>query len=364
MKKILVVAGARPNFMKIAPLMRAALKRPNELKLKLVHTGQHFDHAMSDVFFQELGIPEPDFHLNVGPGTQTEQMARIMIAFEQICLTEKPFGVIVVGDVTSTIATALVAKRLDIKVFHVEAGLRSGDMGMPEEVNRVLTDSISDLLFVTEESGIQNLKKEGVDDTKVQFVGHVMVDTLFYQRSKLKDADPGTWVSPALKSKLKEYAVVTFHRPSNVDDADVLKNLVECLNTLSQRIPIVFPIHPRTSGNLKKFGLGLNPSVIQTPPMSYMDFLNLWQDAKFVMTDSGGLQEETTAIGVPCLTARPSTERPVTVTEGTNTVVGTDTKTILAAAFNIIENGGKRGQRPRFWDGSASERIIDIVIQQ
>ena len=191
-----------------------------------------------------------------------------------------------------------------------------------------------------------------------------MVDTLFYQRSKLKEADCGTWISPTLKSKLPEYAVVTFHRPSNVDDADVLKSLVDCLNTLSQRIAIVFPIHPRTSGNLKKFGLSLNPAVIQTPPMSYMDFLNLWQDAKFVMTDSGGLQEETTAIGVPCLTARSSTERPVTVTEGTNTVVGTNTATILEAAFNIIENGGKRGQRPRFWDGSASERIIDIIIQQ
>ncbi len=362
MKHYLVVAGARPNFMKIAPLMRAASKVPTKIKFKLVHTGQHYDRDMSDVFFEELGIPKPDFHLNVGSGSQTEQMAKIMLAFEQICLAEKPDGVVVVGDVTSTIATSLVAKRLGIRVSHVEAGLRSGDMNMPEEVNRVLTDSISDDLFVTEPSGTDNLIREGKSAKAIQFVGHVMVDTLYFQRDQLDNANKTEWLSAQLKKEHRKYAVCTFHRPANVDDKLALSEVVSALNTVSKQIPIIFPIHPRTASNLNKFGISLDPSVIVTKPLSYMDFLNLWKDASFVLTDSGGLQEETTALGVPCLTARESTERPITVDEGTNTIVGTNKQAIIDAASKIITEGGKTGRVPSLWDGRAAERIIAALM--
>jgi UDP-N-acetylglucosamine 2-epimerase (non-hydrolysing) len=362
MKKYLIIAGARPNFMKIAPLMRAASKLPNALEMKLVHTGQHYDRDMSDVFFDELGIPKPNFHLNVGSGTQTEQMAKIMLSFEQICLTEKPDGVVVVGDVTSTIATALVAKRLGIRVSHVEAGLRSGDMDMPEEVNRVLTDSISDDLFVTEPSGIDNLHKEGRAEKAIKFVGHVMVDTLFYQRDQLQSANRDTWLSPAVTEKLQRYAVCTFHRPSNVDDIASLTGVANALNIISKSIPVVFPVHPRTAANLAKHGISLSENIIQLKPLSYMDFLNLWKDATFVLTDSGGLQEETTALGVQCLTARPSTERPITVDQGTNTIVGTDTDNIVKAALDILAGGGKKGKCPDLWDGKAAERIVAHLV--
>jgi UDP-N-acetylglucosamine 2-epimerase (non-hydrolysing) len=362
MKKYLIVAGARPNFMKIAPLMRAASKLPLAIEMKLVHTGQHYDREMSDVFFDELGIPKPNFHLNIGTGTQTEQMAKIMMAFEQICLTEKPDGVVVVGDVTSTIATALVAKRLGIRVSHVEAGLRSGDMAMPEEVNRVLTDSISDDLFVTEPSGIENLRREGREESAIKFVGHVMVDTLFYQRDQLGAANRDTWQSPAIMGQHKRYAVCTFHRPSNVDDVASLTGVADALNIISKSIPVVFPVHPRTSANLIKHNISLSNNVVQVKPLSYMDFLNLWKSATFVLTDSGGLQEETTALGVQCLTARPSTERPITVEQGTNTIVGTDTNNIVKAALDILSGGGKKGKCPDLWDGKAAERIVEHLL--
>jgi UDP-N-acetylglucosamine 2-epimerase (non-hydrolysing) len=360
-KTILVVAGARPNFMKIAPLMREARKNWPLLKLKLIHTGQHYDHDMSDVFFEELSIPKPDYHLNVGAGTQTEQMARIMIEFEKVCLTEKPDAVVVVGDVTSTIAAALVARRLNIRVAHVEAGLRSGDMAMPEEVNRILTDAISDDLFVTEPSGLDNLKQEGKAASSVHYVGHVMVDTLLFQRDKLDAADKSQWLSPPLKAELKRYAVVTLHRPATVDNPEMFGEVIRALNKIAESIPIIFPVHPRTAGNIKSFGLTLSPAIHLTKPLPYMDFLWLWKDAAFVLTDSGGLQEETTALGVPCLTARPSTERPITISEGTNTIVGTSYVDIVAAATQTIADGGKRGRCPQLWDGKAAERILKLL---
>jgi UDP-N-acetylglucosamine 2-epimerase (non-hydrolysing) len=277
-------------------------------------------------------------------------------------LSEKPDGIVVVGDVTSTIATAITAKRLGIRISHVEAGLRSGDMQMPEEVNRVLTDAISDDLFVTEKSGLDNLKLEGRPPAAIKFVGHVMVDTLFYQCTKLEAANRDDWLSPAIKNSIKRYAVCTFHRPSNVDDIDSLKGVANALNIISESIPIVFPVHPRTATNLTKHGITLSPKIIQVKPLSYMDFLNLWKDAVFVLTDSGGLQEETTALGVQCLTARPSTERPITVEQGTNTIVGTETANIVLAANNILSSGGKSGKCPALWDGKASERIIEHLI--
>jgi UDP-N-acetylglucosamine 2-epimerase (non-hydrolysing) len=360
-KTILVVAGARPNFMKIAPLMREAQKNWPSVNLKLIHTGQHYDRDMSDVFFEELSIPKPDYHLNVGAGTQTEQMAKIMVEFEKVCIAEKPSIVVVVGDVTSTIAAALVARRLNIRVAHVEAGLRSGDMAMPEEVNRILTDAISDDLFVTEQSGLDNLKLEGKPASAVHYVGHVMVDTLLFQRDRLDAADKTQWLSPALKVQFKQYAVVTLHRPATVDSPELFGEVIRALNRIAESIPIIFPVHPRTAGNIKNFGLTLSPAIHLTKPLPYMDFLWLWKDAAFVLTDSGGLQEETTALGVPCLTARPSTERPITISEGTNTIVGTSYNDIVAAASQAITSGGKRGRCPQLWDGKAAERILKLL---
>ena len=362
MRNFLLVAGARPNFMKVAPILRAASQIPDQVTIKLVHTGQHYDREMSDVFFEELSIPKPDFHLNVGAGTQTEQVAKIMLAFEKVCEQEKPHGVIVVGDVSSTIACALVAKRLGIEVSHVEAGLRSGDMTMPEEINRVLTDAISDHLFVTEKSGLDNLAREGKPPSKVHFVGHVMVDTLLFQREKLDIADKSDWLSPSLKAQYKNYVVATFHRPSNVDSESDLKNIVSALNQISDRLPVIFPVHPRTKANLTKFGISLSPGVKTVKPLSYMDFLNLWKDATVVLTDSGGLQEETTALGVACLTARLSTERPITVDEGTNTLVGTDATKMVMETLKVIDGFGKTGKRPEFWDGMAAQRILKILV--
>jgi UDP-N-acetylglucosamine 2-epimerase (non-hydrolysing) len=349
--------------MKIAPLMREAQKSWPSLNVRLIHTGQHYDHDMSDVFFDELAIPKPDYHLNVGAGTQTEQMARIMVEFEKVCLDEKPDIVVVVGDVTSTIAAALVAKRHRIRVSHVEAGLRSGDMAMPEEINRILTDAISDDLFVTEQSGLDNLKKEGKSISSIHEVGHVMVDTLLFQRDRLEAADKSQWISPPLKAQFAKYAVVTLHRPATVDSPKVFNEVIRALNEIAANIPIVFPVHPRTAANIKAFGLSLSQNIHLTKPLSYMDFLWLWKDATFVLTDSGGLQEETTALGVPCLTARPSTERPITVDEGTNTIVGTSYEAIVAAATMTLRDGGKRGCCPKLWDGKAAERILKLLAE-
>lgn len=356
-----LIAGARPNFMKIAPILRAAKGR-DELACKIVHTGQHYDRAMSDVFFEELGIPEPDHHLGCGGGSHAEQTAKIMVAYEKLCQEERPDVVLVVGDVNSTLACAIVAKKLHIKVAHVEAGLRSGDRSMPEEINRLVTDAISDLFFVTEPAGIEHLLHEGQPDERIHHVGHVMVDNVIYQRDKLEREPLVTGESLAVKALHDRYGVVTLHRPSNVDDPDVFRSLAGALRRISERLPLVFPLHPRTRANMEKFGINLGSSVTLLAPMGYMDFLNLWKDAAVVLTDSGGLQEETTALGVPCLTLRENTERPITIEEGTNVLVGTDPAAIEAAAAVILDGGGKTGRRPALWDGKAAERIVEILM--
>lgn len=360
-KMIYLVAGARPNFMKIAPIIRALIARADRFAFKLVHTGQHYDHEMSDVFFEELCIPKPDFHLDAGGGSHATQTAKIMVGFESICLKDRPDCVLVVGDVNSTLACSIVAKKLHIPVAHVEAGLRSGDMAMPEEINRLVTDAITDWFFVTEPSGRAHLLQEGKDPAKVYEVGHVMVDNLLFQYGQLNHSANSELSSQALKKQHPRYGVVTLHRPSNVDDAATFTQIAAALRQASNVLPLIFPVHPRTRGNLEKFGIDLGKNIILTKPLSYMDFLNLWKDAVTVVTDSGGLQEETTALGVPCVTVRDNTERPVTVDEGTNILVGTDPVAILAAISAIANGDSKKGRRPALWDGKAAERIVAIL---
>lgn len=347
--------------MKIAPIIRALLARSDRFAFKLIHTGQHYDHEMSDVFFQELGIPKPDFHLEAGGGSHATQTAKIMVGFEHICLNVRPDCVLVVGDVNSTLACSIVAKKLQISVAHVEAGLRSGDVTMPEEINRLVTDAITDWFFVTEPSGRNHLLQEGKDPAKVHEVGHVMVDNLLYQYAQLDCSANAELSSQKLKQHHSRYGVVTLHRPSNVDDVGTFTSIASALRDASKTLPLIFPVHPRTRGNLEKFGIDLGPNIILTKPLSYMDFLNLWKDAVAVVTDSGGLQEETTALGVPCVTVRENTERPVTIDEGTNTLVGTDPEAILAAIVSIANGVSKKGRRPDLWDGKAAERIVAIL---
>lgn len=358
MKLIHLVAGTRPNFMKIAPIVRA-LDGHNGLRYRIVHTGQHYDREMNEVFFEELGIPHPDVFMGAGGGSHAQQTSRIMVAFEELCQQEKPDAVVVVGDVNSTLACAIVAKKAGIPVAHVEAGLRSGDMAMPEEINRLVTDSISDWFFVTEPSAIEHLRREGKAEDKIHYVGHVMVDNLFYQVSKLESIDANQLDMAEFKRQNPAYGVVTLHRPSNVDDPENLSRIVSALRTLSAELPLIFPVHPRTRNNLERFGIDLGPDVTLSGPLPYMPFLNLWKDSTVVITDSGGLQEETTALGVPCITVRENTERPVTVDEGTNVLVGTDPDGILREARRAIAGESKRGCRPALWDGKAAERIVD-----
>jgi UDP-N-acetylglucosamine 2-epimerase (non-hydrolysing) len=358
-----LIAGVRPNFMKVAPIIRAMGKYSQRIRCRLVHTGQHYDNAMSDVFFKELGIPTPDHHLGCGGGSHAEQTAKIMMAYEKLCLEEKPDLVLVVGDVNSTLACAIVAKKFHVQVAHVEAGLRSGDRAMPEEINRLVTDAISDLYFVTEPSGEKHLRREGHPEEKIHHVGHVMVDNLIYQREKLEREPLSEGISLEMKAKHADFGVVTLHRPSNVDRPEIFRALAEALRRISEKLPLVFPVHPRTRANMERFGIDLGAAVTLVEPMGYMDFLNLWKDAKVVMTDSGGLQEETTALGVPCLTLRENTERPITIDEGTNVLVGTDQAAIEKAVFNILANGGKVGRRPDLWDGHAAERIVEIILR-
>lgn len=358
MKMLYLVAGARPNFMKIAPIVRA-LHMHGGLRFKIIHTGQHYDREMNEVFFEELGIPAPDVFMGAGGGSHSEQTAKIMLGFEQLCQTERPDAVLVVGDVNSTIACSIVAKKMHIPVAHVEAGLRSGDMAMPEEINRIVTDSISDWYFVTEPAGVENLKREGQPSEKIHFVGHVMVDNLLYQHDKLQHVDTRAFATAGYKSAQPQYGVVTLHRPSNVDEAEVFTGICGALRTISETLPLIFPVHPRTRSNLDRFGIDLGDRVTLTGPLAYMEFLNLWKDATVVMTDSGGLQEETTALGVPCFTLRENTERPVTVDEGTNVLVGTQPQNILDAYAGL--GAGKAGRRPALWDGKAAERIVAIL---
>lgn len=363
MIKLSLVAGARPNFMKVAPLIRAIRARDDRFEYRLVHTGQHYDREMSDVFFEELGIPAPHDHLGAGGGSHAEQTAKILVGYEQACLERRPDAVIVVGDVNSTLACSITAKKLQIPVAHVEAGLRSGDRAMPEEINRLVTDAISDHLFVTEAAARDNLLREGHAPDSIHFVGHVMVDNLLYQRERLRHWDPSQLPSARLKSTHERYGVVTLHRPSNVDSEPTLRGIVEALNQVAARLPLLFAVHPRTRAAMERFGIALDPAVVLLPPLAYMDFLNLWKDAALVMTDSGGLQEETTALGVPCLTLRTNTERPITVDVGTNRIVGVDPQAIVAAAASILDGRAKVGRIPELWDGRAAERIVQILEQ-
>ncbi len=362
MKKIMLIAGARPNFMKIAPMARAFDNCPKQIAYKIVHTGQHYDANMSDVFFEELGIRHPDYHLGAGGGSHARQTAKIMTGFEQICEKDRPDLVIVVGDVNSTLACSIVAKKLCIEVAHVEAGLRSFDLTMPEEINRMVTDSISDLFFVTEEQGLENLLKEGKPQEKIHFVGHVMIDNLFFQLKKLESMDTAPFPTTTFKKARKGYGVVTLHRPSNVDDKKTLETIFNTLNQISERLPLIFPIHPRTRKNMEAFHITPGSNIELTQPLSYMEFLNLWKDSRVALTDSGGLQEETTALGIPCLTIRENTERPITVTKGTNELMGTSSFKILTAFDRIMNNEWKTGQKPKFWDGRAAERIAKLII--
>jgi len=339
-------------------------RRGTDFQPLIVHTGQHYDAAMSDSFFKDLGIPQPDFHLEVGSASHAVQTARIMTAFEPIVLAEKPGWVLVVDDVNSTIACALVCAKLGVKIAHVEAGLRSRDRTMPEEINRILTDAISDLLLTTSQDADENLKAEGVDAHKIKFVGNVMIDSLFYS---LKLAE-NSRVREDLNLTSRDYAVLTLHRPSNVDDETVFGGLLDALCSISEKIPIVFPAHPRTRANIERFGYAEKIAVSQIKliePLGYLDFMRPYSGARIVLTDSGGLQEETTALSIPCLTLRENTERPVTISHGTNLLVGTNAERIKQAAFGILNPDVALNDKrvPPLWDGAAAERICAALLE-
>ncbi|MDP2171347.1 MAG: UDP-N-acetylglucosamine 2-epimerase (non-hydrolyzing) [Rhodocyclaceae bacterium] len=362
MPMIYLVAGARPNFMKIAPIVRA-LQAHGGLDYKIIHTGQHYDREMNDVFFEELGIPQPDVFMGAGGGSHAQQTAKIMMAFEELCQANKPDAVLVVGDVNSTLACAIVAKKMNVPVAHVEAGLRSGDMTMPEEINRLVTDSIADWFFVTEPSGVEHLRREGKHDSTIHHVGHVMVDNVLYQADKLPQSTV-EFETSSFKRQHPRYGVITLHRPSNVDSAEMMARIGGALKEIATDLPLLFPVHPRTRANLEIFGIDLGTNITLIGPQAYMAFLNVWKDAAVVLTDSGGLQEETTALGVPCITIRENTERPITVEEGTNVLVGTDPQRIVTEARKAMRGEGKQGRRPHLWDGKAAERIVAILARE
>ncbi len=361
MKKIISVVGARPNFMKVAALHKSFLKFPNDFEHVICHTGQHFDEKMSEVFFTELELPKPKHYLGVSGGSHAQQVANIILKFEEVLKTELPDIVLVVGDVNSTLACALVASKLNIKVIHVESGLRSFDDLMPEEVNRKLTDVISDLLFVSEKSGLTNLIKEGVDQNKIHYVGNVMIDSLMHYLPRVADSR----IFKSLNIQKKEYILITFHRPSNVDEENSLINLVESLNKIAALKNIIFPIHPRTRKQLENYKLlnGLSKNVLLLEPLGYIDFLALQKEAILVITDSGGIQEETTVLGVQCITVRDNTERPSTVSLGTNHLVGTDLNEVLQKTKEILSGKIKQGTIPQYWDGNAGDRIVECLLE-
>jgi len=357
-KSVLCIVGARPNFMKIGPVVSALVR--HGVSAPLVHTGQHYDEAMNDRFFSDLGLPRPAVNLEVGSGSHAQQTAEIMTRFELVLDSYTPSALLVVGDVNSTIACALVAAKKGYPIVHVEAGLRSYDRTMPEEINRILTDQLSDFLFTTEEDARGNLIREGISEDKIFFVGNVMIDTLL---SNLDRARP---LPEGLDPK-GGHVLVTLHRPSNVDDPQTLAALVECLITLSQSAPLVFPVHPRTRGRLDAAGLTdklIQAGALLLPPQGYLEMLGLMKLARVVVTDSGGIQEETTALGVPCLTVRENTERPITIDYGTNTLVGVNPADILAAFHHTLETGGKAGRVPDLWDGKAGERIAQTLVSR
>jgi len=357
--KILHIAGARPNFVKIASIIKAC-KQTSEIESVLVHTGQHYSTKLSKTFFEELNIPEPNINLEVGSGSHAQQTAEIMKRIEPVLLNQKPDAMLVVGDVNSTIACALVAVKLGIKTIHVEAGLRSNDRAMPEEINRILTDAISDILFVSESSGIDNLKHEGIPSSRIHFVGNVMIDTLQHNLEKAELSN----ILEQMKLSAKQYAVLTLHRPSNVDDYQTFNSIIDALEEIQQERKVIFPIHPRTYNNLNNIGLTNRleklPGMIITEPLGYLDFLKLMSQCKIMLTDSGGIQEETTILGIPCLTLRENTERPITITEGTNTLVGTNKQRILEGYKNCMQQCFSK-RKPRYWDGKAAERIAAIL---
>src|ERR1044071_9081287 len=365
MLKVINVVGARPNFMKVAPIVAAMKKRPDTFLPLIVHTGQHYDSAMSDSFFQDLDLPQPDTHLGVGSGSHAAQTAAVMERFEPVVLREKPDWVLVVGDVNSTIACALVCVKLGVKVAHVEAGLRSRDRTMPEEINRLLTDQIADLLLTPSIDADENLRAEGIPQGRIRFVGNVMIDSLFTQ---LKRAEEST-VREDLGVDGKDYATLTLHRPSNVDDRETFSRILDALEQIANRVPIIFPVHPRTRARINEFGFAdlveseTNLRLIE--PLGYLDFLRLYSGSRLVLTDSGGIQEETTALGIPCLTLRENTERPITVEMGTNTVVGTNTERITRAALATLDASPDKGQAriPPLWDGHTADRILDALLE-
>jgi UDP-N-acetylglucosamine 2-epimerase (non-hydrolysing) len=370
---VIQVVGARPNFMKVAPLHRA-IKNLAGWTSKIVHTGQHFDAKMSDVFFTQLELPTPDFFLGIGGGSHTEVTAKIMLAFEKIVESEKPDLIIVVGDVTSTLACTLVAIKMGIPIAHVEAGLRSGDRSMPEEINRILTDSVANYLFVTEQSGLDHLKREGVPDEKVFFTGNVMIDSLVRYQEKAKSSTileelglQATDLENRRDTSQTDFIVMTMHRPANVDTENGLKAILELIELSTAKTKVVFPIHPRTRSNMAKFGLEdtltQNKNLILTEPLGYLEFIQLMTHAKAILTDSGGIQEETTYLGIPCLTFRDSTERPITVTMGTNQLLADlNPKITFAALEEILAGHHKKGQIPPLWDGHAAERIAENLF--
>ncbi len=362
MKKIISVVGARPNFMKVAPLHREFKKYGSNIDHQICHTGQHYDENMSKVFFTDLELPQPDYYLGVGSGTHAEQTAAIMVEFEKIITEQKPDLVIVVGDVNSTIACSLTASKMQIKTAHVEAGLRSFDRGMPEEINRILTDTIADYLFVTEQSGITNLKNEGISGDKIFFTGNVMIDSLQYYLHKTESNK----TLENLSINKNEYVLVTLHRPTNVDNIQQAEDLINLLNNVAGKRKLIFPLHPRTRKNWESHKLmaNLNQNVNLLEPLGYLDFLTLLKNAELVITDSGGIQEETTYLKVQCITLRNTTERPVTVDIGTNQLLGHDLRLAEEAAMNVLSGNIKNGKIPELWDGKAAERITKILYDE
>lgn len=368
--KVINVVGARPNFMKIAPIIEAMNGYPEHFQHRLVHTGQHYDERMSQVFFNDLGMPRPDIDLEVGSGSHAEQTARIMVEFEKVCASERPELVIVVGDVNSTLACTITAKKLGIKVAHVEAGLRSRDMSMPEEINRLCTDVLCDYLFTTDGIASRNLIAEGVAEDKIHFVGNVMIDTLLRHKTVVQRLS----LMDELGLQRRGFATLTLHRPSNVDDKETLEEILDALTELARELPIVFPIHPRTRKRVEQFGLGgyfrksgqggQIGGIWLTEPLGYLEFLHLNMNARMVITDSGGLQEETTVLGVPCITLRHNTERPITCLQGTNQVVGNRKEAIVTAARRILSNHVPARRAPDKWDGRAAQRIVDVLLHR
>lgn len=366
---VICVVGARPNFMKMAPILRAMAAHSPPISVLLVHTGQHYDKDMSDRLFEDLRLPRPDVNLEVGSGTHAIQTAEVMRRFEPIVDAHKPSCVAVVGDVNSTLACSLVAVKKGVPVVHIEAGLRSYDRAMPEEINRILTDQISDRLYTTERTAEENLRLEGIPSDRVCFAGNVMIDSVVFGRANARSAKETLQAcnaNPAVLSHPVGYGVVTLHRPSNVDHAETLRDLLGVLGEVASSLPLIFALHPRTRGNVERFGLMdmVNPDrMVLLPPQGYLEMLGLMASAAVVLTDSGGLQEETTALGVPCLTLRENTERPITVEQGTNILVGRDRTAILTGVQEILAGRGKRGRVPEYWDGHAAERIASDLYQ-